>query len=199
MEAAAASSELARITERKERLRVELTTIERQIYDLEGAYLEQTRGSGNVLTGFGPFRASGLYPHGFLQDPEEELRKDAPTALAARDGRSVAHRERLFSLSSTTSAASAGMSADAARAAFRARPGAQAAEAAEAASAAAREGTPAAAVKAEGDGAGGEPARASGAEPDATTAAGAARPREAEERAAEDEVAEPPSKARKVK
>lgn len=69
---------------RRKELRKELSLIEKQIYDLETAYLDETREFGNVFTGWKPF----------LSTEKVKARK------------TILNEERLFSLSSVTSPAS---------------------------------------------------------------------------------------------
>lgn len=67
-----------------DRLRHELAVIEKQIYDLETSYLEDTRDMGNIFAGWNQFLSA-------------EKNKQRRTVLLD---------ERLFSLSSSTSPAS---------------------------------------------------------------------------------------------
>lgn len=70
--------------QRRKELRLELAQIEKQIFDLETSYLEETRELGNVFVGW----------DGYLNKEKQKVRK------------SVGLDERLFSLSSMTSPAS---------------------------------------------------------------------------------------------
>lgn len=69
---------------RKRELRKELLQIEKQIYDLETAYLEETRDFGNILTGW----------DGYLSTEKVKQKK------------TLFNEDRLFSLSSSSSFAS---------------------------------------------------------------------------------------------
>lgn len=69
---------------RQKELRHELALIERQIYDLETRYLEETRDIGNIFTGWDHVHST----------EKSKVRKTVPI------------EERLFSLSSSTSPAS---------------------------------------------------------------------------------------------
>lgn len=69
---------------RRKELRKELSLIEKQIYDLETTYLDETREFGNVFSGWKPF----------LSTEKVKARK------------TILNEERLFSLSSVTSPAS---------------------------------------------------------------------------------------------
>ena len=80
---------VAEIGRRRNELRSELTQIEKQIYDLEGSYLEETRDFGNVFTGW----------NNYLSYEKTKTTKK------------ISNDERLFSLSSMTSPA--GKKADA--------------------------------------------------------------------------------------
>mmetsp|Transcript_2761 Transcript_2761/g.3926 ORF Transcript_2761/g.3926 Transcript_2761/m.3926 type:complete len:198 (-) Transcript_2761:102-695(-) len=73
------------LLEKKTSLREELTQIEKQIYDLEANYLEETRGYGNILVGW--------------NDDVKNRGKDY-------SGTTISPEERLFSLSSVSSPAS---------------------------------------------------------------------------------------------
>ena len=77
----AASSALSK---RRKELRNELSLIEKQIYDLETTYLEDTKEFGNVFIGWS----------GYLATEKTKVKK------------SVQNEERLFSLSSVSSPAS---------------------------------------------------------------------------------------------
>jgi chromatin modification-related protein EAF6 len=68
---------------RRKELRKELALIEKQIFDLETTYLEETKEVGNIFTGWGAYLA-----------PDKVPKKKA-----------ISSDERLFSLSSTTSPA----------------------------------------------------------------------------------------------
>ena len=74
---------IAVLSKRKRDLRNELAILEKQIFDLETTYLEETRESGNVFSGWA-----------HLHDPERVRTKRAPT-----------NEEKHFSLSSVTSPA----------------------------------------------------------------------------------------------
>ena len=69
---------------RRKELRNELSLIEKQIYDLETTYLEETKGFGNIFIGW----------NGYLATEKQKGKKN------------VTNEERLFSLSSLTSPAS---------------------------------------------------------------------------------------------
>lgn len=71
-------------TKRRKELRKELSMIEKQIYDLETTYLDETREFGNVFSGW------KLYL----------------SAEKIKPRKAVLNEERLFSLSSVTSPAS---------------------------------------------------------------------------------------------
>mmetsp|Transcript_86753 Transcript_86753/g.169749 ORF Transcript_86753/g.169749 Transcript_86753/m.169749 type:complete len:109 (+) Transcript_86753:87-413(+) len=74
----------ALLQKRKKELRQELSQIEKQIYDLETTYLEETKEFGNIFTGW----------DAYLGAEKVKLRKI------------VLLEDRLFSLSSVTSPAS---------------------------------------------------------------------------------------------
>jgi len=76
-------SVISEVSKRRNELRSELTRIEKQIYDLEGSYLEETRDFGNVFTGW-----------------QEYLSYER-----SKSKKAVMNDERLFSLSSITSPA----------------------------------------------------------------------------------------------
>lgn len=76
--------EMAAIQKRRKELRKELNQIEKQIYDLETSYLEETKDIGNIFTGW----------NAYLSTEKVKLRK------------SILNEDRLFSLSSVTSPAS---------------------------------------------------------------------------------------------
>jgi chromatin modification-related protein EAF6 len=84
------SALVTEVSRRRSELRSELTQIEKQIYDLEGSYLEETRDFGNVFTGW----------NNYLSYEKTKAKK-------------ITNDERLFSLSSMTSPA--GKKADAAK------------------------------------------------------------------------------------
>ena len=65
----------------KRRLKNELNSLEKQLFELEGKYLEETRDFGNILTGWNQY----------LSLERGKIRKQ------------VSNDERLFSLSSVTS------------------------------------------------------------------------------------------------
>ena len=71
------------LQKRRRELRSDLSTIEKQIYDLETHYLEETRDVGNILSGWDMF----------LSNDKVKIKKQ------------VSREERLFSLSSSTSPA----------------------------------------------------------------------------------------------
>ncbi len=73
---------VSEVSRRRNELRSELTQIEKQIYDLEGSYLEETRDFGNVFTGW----------NNYLSYEKMKSKK-------------ITNDERLFSLSSMTSPA----------------------------------------------------------------------------------------------
>jgi|TARA_B110000967_G_scaffold196581_1_gene227309 chromatin modification-related protein EAF6 len=78
------SSTLATLQQRKERLDEELKQVEKQVYDLETAYLNDSSTHGNVLKGF----------EGFLSQTKNTSQKKAKNFKA---------EDRLFSLSSASS------------------------------------------------------------------------------------------------
>ena len=78
------SSTLAALQQRKERLDEELKQVEKQVYDLETTYLNDSSQYGNVLKGF----------EGFLSQTKNTSQKKA---------RNFKPEDRLFSLSSTSS------------------------------------------------------------------------------------------------
>jgi chromatin modification-related protein EAF6 len=71
------------VVKRRSELKSELTTIEKQIYDLESSYLEETRDFGNVFMGW----------NAYLSFDKSKSKKV------------IGNEERLFSLSSMTSPA----------------------------------------------------------------------------------------------
>lgn len=71
-------------SKRRKELRKELSLIEKQIYDLETTYLDETREFGNVFSGWKPYLS---------------IEKVKPR-------KAILNEERLFSLSSVTSPAS---------------------------------------------------------------------------------------------
>ncbi len=75
---------MSAIQKRRKELRTELSLIEKQIYDLESTYLEDSRDFGNIFQGWGQY-----------------LSQDK-----TRPKKGVQNEERLFSLSSVTSPAS---------------------------------------------------------------------------------------------
>ena len=75
---------MSAIQKRRKELRNELSLIEKQIYDLESTYLEDSRDFGNIFQGWGQY-----------------LSQDK-----TRPKKGVQNEERLFSLSSVTSPAS---------------------------------------------------------------------------------------------
>lgn len=77
---------MSAIQKRRKELRTELSLIEKQIYDLETTYLEDSRDFGNIFVGWKTYIA---------QEKDKGNRKKA-----------VQNEERLFSLSSVTSPAS---------------------------------------------------------------------------------------------
>ena len=78
------SSSLAALQQRKERLDEELKQVEKQVYDLETTYLNDSSQYGNVLKGF----------EGFLSQTKNTSQKKA---------RNFKPEDRLFSLSSSSS------------------------------------------------------------------------------------------------
>jgi len=77
---------LQHLEQKKQRLEDELRMVEKQVYDLETSYLNDSNQNGNVLKGF----------EGYL----------APTKTQnMKKGRSFKIEDRMFSLSSTTSQA----------------------------------------------------------------------------------------------
>ncbi len=75
---------MAAIQKRKRELRNELSQIEKQIYDLETTYLEETKDIGSIFSGW----------DAYLSSEKVKVKKQ------------VANEDRLFSLSSSTSPAS---------------------------------------------------------------------------------------------
>jgi hypothetical protein len=75
---------MAQHAKRRKELRNELSLIEKQIYDLETNYLEETKGFGNIFVGW----------NGYLASEKPKGKK------------AVSTEERLFSLSSLSSPAS---------------------------------------------------------------------------------------------
>ena len=73
---------VAEVARRRSDLRSELVQIEKQIFDLEGSYLEETRDFGNVFSGW----------NNYLSYEKMKPKK-------------VTNEERLFSLSSASSPA----------------------------------------------------------------------------------------------
>mmetsp|Transcript_31375 Transcript_31375/g.52695 ORF Transcript_31375/g.52695 Transcript_31375/m.52695 type:complete len:120 (+) Transcript_31375:289-648(+) len=87
-------SKLQHLQARKERLEDELRHVEKQVYDLETSYLNDSSQHGNVLKGF----------EGFL----------APTKTnSLKKSRNFKTEDRLFSLSSTSSPAAAELTSQA--------------------------------------------------------------------------------------
>ena len=76
---------------RRKELRSELALIEKQIYDLESTYLEETRSFGNVFVGW-----DGYF------NPNQT--RDQTTR--GKNKKTITNEERFFSLSSMTSPAS---------------------------------------------------------------------------------------------
>jgi len=72
------------IQKKKKELKAELSTIEKQIYDLETTYLEETKEFGNIFTGW----------EYYLSSNKVKIKK------------AILNEERYFSLSSVTSPAS---------------------------------------------------------------------------------------------
>ncbi len=72
------------VQKRRKELRTELSLIEKQIFDLETTYLEETRDLGNVFSGW----------DAYVSAEKQKVKKV------------VSNDERLFSLSSVTSPAS---------------------------------------------------------------------------------------------
>jgi len=75
---------MAALSKKRKELRTELSLIEKQIYDLETTYLEETKEFGNIFTGW----------ESYLSSEKVKFRK------------SILTEDRLFSLSSVTSPAS---------------------------------------------------------------------------------------------
>jgi chromatin modification-related protein EAF6 len=75
---------MAQHAKRRKELRNELSLIEKQIYDLETTYLEETKGFGNIFVGW----------NGYLAAEKPKAKK------------AVTNEDRLFSLSSLSSPAS---------------------------------------------------------------------------------------------
>ena len=74
---------MAQHAKRRKELRNELSLIEKQIYDLETTYLEETKGFGNIFVGW----------NGYLSTEKAKTKKG------------ISNEERLFSLSSLSSPA----------------------------------------------------------------------------------------------
>eukprot|EP00899_Mesostigma_viride_P025905 jgi/Mesvir1/649/Mv17261-RA.1 len=87
MAAASNSTAVQQLLRRKEKLEDELRSIEKQVFDLETAYLQDSSAYGNVLKGF----------EGFLS-----TNRNSNTSSQKR-GRPFKTEDRLFSLSSITS------------------------------------------------------------------------------------------------
>jgi chromatin modification-related protein EAF6 len=79
-----ATTELTKLLEKKQTVDQKLASLERQIYALEGSYLQDTRNLGNILTGWDSYLSSR--GSGALKRPQKFKESD-----------------RLFSLSSLTS------------------------------------------------------------------------------------------------
>jgi len=75
---------MSAIQKRRKELRTELSLIEKQIYDLETTYLEDSKDFGNIFIGWDAYLA----------------------AEKIKSKKTIANEERLFSLSSVTSPAS---------------------------------------------------------------------------------------------
>lgn len=82
------------VSKRRKELRKELGLIEKQIFDLETTYLEETREIGNIFTGW----------KGYLA-----------VADKAKSKKAISNDDRLFSLSSLTSPANKGAKEDGAK------------------------------------------------------------------------------------
>eukprot|EP01031_Cornospumella_fuschlensis_P034119 gene34119-41293_t len=79
------TSNLASLQKKRKELKGELVQIEKQIYDLETTYLEETRDFGNIFTGWDMYGADGQ---------------------KTKSKKAIQNDERHFSLSSVTSPAS---------------------------------------------------------------------------------------------
>eukprot|EP01031_Cornospumella_fuschlensis_P028890 gene28890-34864_t len=79
------TSNLASLQKKRKELKGELVQIEKQIYDLETTYLEETRDFGNIFTGWDMYGADGQ---------------------KTKSKKAIQNDERHFSLSSITSPAS---------------------------------------------------------------------------------------------
>jgi chromatin modification-related protein EAF6 len=75
---------MAAIQKRRTELRQELTQLEKQIYDLESSYLEETKDIGNIFSGWAAY----------VSKDKVKVRKQ------------ILNEDRMFSLSSVTSPAS---------------------------------------------------------------------------------------------
>ena len=82
---AGALKNIAELSAKKEELEKKLSDVERQIFDLEGSYLEETAQYGNVMRGW-----------------EGYLKKDTRSYGGPARGRRCRDDDRLFSRSSTT-------------------------------------------------------------------------------------------------
>jgi len=87
------SAELTKLLEKKTSIEQRLMALEKQIYALEGSYLQDTRSLGNILTGWDSYLSSR--GSGALKRPMKFKESD-----------------RLFSLSSVTSMKNADMKGD---------------------------------------------------------------------------------------
>lgn len=76
---------MAAIQKRRTELRHELTQLEKQIYDLETTYLEETKEIGNIFTGWSAYVS--------------------PVKEKVKIRKQILNEDRLFSLSSITSPA----------------------------------------------------------------------------------------------
>ncbi|XP_073108749.1 uncharacterized protein [Elaeis guineensis] len=85
--ASSPASMLAALVGKKEKLQEELRNIEKQVYDLETSYLQDSNQCGNVLKGF----------EGFLSSSKSTINLKRPRKFQPDD--------RIFSLSSVTSPA----------------------------------------------------------------------------------------------
>lgn len=101
------AADIAKLNEKKRTLEEKLAALERQIYCLEGSYLQDTRSVGNILTG-GVSPPPLLGPRLCLHTDGVVLLQGWDNYLSARSGtlkrpQKFKESDRLFSLSSVTS------------------------------------------------------------------------------------------------